>query len=191
MTDSSNVHEAENPTVPTPNNEIQDLQQEIATLKAELKEKNDKYLMVLAESENARKRMQKERQEMMQYAVENALIDFLIPIESMEKALGFASQMSDEVKNWALGFNMILQQFKQIFEEKGIVEYSSVGQKFNPFLHEAVETEETTKVPEGTILEEFSKGYKIGDRPIRVAKVKVSKTPVPQGTEAEIENNNE
>lgn len=60
--------------------------------------------MFLAESENARKRMQKERQEMMQYAVENALIDFLVPIESMEKALGFASQMSDEVKNWALGF---------------------------------------------------------------------------------------
>ncbi|QXE27324.1 nucleotide exchange factor GrpE [Chlamydia buteonis] len=191
MTDSSNEHEAENPTVPTPDNEIQDLQKEIATLKAELKEKNDKYLIVLAESENARKRLQKERQEMMQYAVENALIDFLVPIESMEKALGFASQMSDEVKNWALGFNMILQQFKQVFEEKGIVEYSSVGQKFNPFLHEAVETEETTKVPEGTILEEFSKGYKIGDRPIRVAKVKVAKTPAPQGKEEEIENNNE
>ncbi|WP_366223493.1 nucleotide exchange factor GrpE [Chlamydia buteonis] len=191
MTDSSNEHEAENPTVPTPDNEIQDLQKEIATLKAELKEKNDKYLMVLAESENARKRLQKERQEMMQYAVENALIDFLVPIESMEKALGFASQMSDEVKNWALGFNMILQQFKQVFEEKGIVEYSSVGQKFNPFLHEAVETEETTKVPEGTIVEEFSKGYKIGDRPIRVAKVKVAKTPAPQGKEEEIENNNE
>ncbi|ADZ18660.1 nucleotide exchange factor GrpE [Chlamydia psittaci] len=191
MTDSSNEHEAENSTVPTPDNEIQDLQQEIATLKAELKEKNDKYLMVLAESENARKRMQKERQEMMQYAVENALIDFLVPIESMEKALGFASQMSDEVKNWALGFNMILQQFKQVFEEKGIVEYSSVGQKFNPFLHEAVETEETTKFPEGTVVEEFSKGYKIGDRPIRVAKVKVSKAPTPQGKEEEIENNNE
>ncbi len=191
MTDSSNEHEAENSTVPTPDNEIQDLQQEIATLKAELKEKNDKYLMVLAESENARKRMQKERQEMMQYAVENALIDFLVPIESMEKALGFASQMSDEVKNWALGFNMILQQFKQVFEEKGIVEYSSVGQKFNPFLHEAVETEETTKFPEGTVVEEFSKGYKIGDRPIRVAKVKVSKAPAPQGKEEEIENNNE
>lgn len=86
---------------------------------------------------------------------------------------------------------MILQQFKQVFEEKGIVEYSSVGQKFNPFLHEAIETEETIKVPEGTIVEEFSKGYQIGDRPIRVAKVKVAKTPAPQGKEEEIENNNE
>ncbi|WP_348663780.1 nucleotide exchange factor GrpE [Chlamydia vaughanii] len=185
MTDSSNDNEEQNPSTPSTENEIQDLQQEIATLKAELKEKNDKYLMVLAESENSRKRMQKERQEMMQYAVENALLDFLVPIESMEKALEFASQMSDEVKNWALGFNMILQQFKQVFEEKGIVEYSSVGQKFNPFLHEAVETEETSTIPEGTIVEEFAKGYKIGERPIRVAKVKVAKSPSSQGKEVE------
>lgn len=158
-------------------NEIQDLHQEIATLKVELQEKNDKYLMALAESENIRKRMQKERQELTQYAIENALVDFLAPIENMEKALSFASQMSEEVRNWAVGFNMILQQFKQTFEEKGIVEYSSVGQLFNPFLHEAVETEETLDSPEGTILEEFAKGYKMGERPIRVAKVKVAKAP--------------
>ncbi|EPP35342.1 grpE family protein [Chlamydia ibidis] len=174
MTDTKPNDEAESQA---PADEVEELQQEIATLKAEIKEKNDKYLMVLAESENARKRMQKERQELMQYAVENALIDFLTPIESMEKALGFASQMSEDVKNWAVGFNMILQQFKQIFEDKGIVEYSAIGQKFNPFLHEAVETEETSNVPEGTITEEFAKGYKIGERPIRVAKVKVAKSP--------------
>ncbi|AGW37746.1 nucleotide exchange factor GrpE [Chlamydia pecorum] len=156
---------------------VHELEQEVAALKAELQEKNDKYLLMLAESENARKRMQKERQELMQYAVENVLIDFLAPIESMEKALGFATQMSEEVKNWAIGFTMILGQLKQIFADKGVKEYSSAGQKFNPFLHEAVEIEETTEFPEGTILEEFSKGYKIGDRPIRVAKVKVAKAP--------------
>ncbi|AHK62944.1 Protein GrpE [Chlamydia avium] len=184
MTDTSSNNEEHNPSASTTSdNEIQDLQQEIAALKMELKEKNDKYLMVLAESENARKRMQKERQEMMQYAVENALLDFLVPMENMGKALEFTSQMSDEVKNWALGFNMILQQFKQVFEDKGIVEYSSLGQKFNPFLHEAVETEETTEIPEGTIIEEFAKGYKIEDRPIRVAKVKVAKAPSIKNTE--------
>ncbi|AQT77490.1 nucleotide exchange factor GrpE [Chlamydia gallinacea] len=184
MTETSNQNEENNPSdAPTPESEIHDLQQEIAALKAELKEKNDKYLLVLAESENTRKRMQKERQEMMQYAVENALLDFLVPVENMGKALEFTSQMSDEIKNWALGFNMILQQFKQVFEDKGIVEYSSLGQKFNPFLHEAVETEETTEIAEGTIIEEFAKGYKIGDRPIRVAKVKVAKAPSPKNTE--------
>lgn len=185
MTDTSMdaAQNNEEHNIQEPDTTIQNLQQEIDALKAELKEKNDKYLMVLAESENARKRMQKERQEMMQYAVENALLDFLSPMDNMEKALDFASKMSDEVKNWALGFTMILQQFKQIFEEKGIVEYSSLGQKFNPFLHEAVETEETQEVPEDTIIEEFSKGYKIGDRPIRVAKVKVAKAPLQERNE--------
>ncbi|ANH78294.1 nucleotide exchange factor GrpE [Candidatus Chlamydia sanziniae] len=178
MTDTPPEYKEQNDTKPRDaNSEIEDLQQEIVTLKAELHEKNDKYLMALAESENARKRMQKERQELMQYAIENVLLDFLNPIESMEKALGFATQMSDDVKNWVTGFIMILNQFKQIFEEKGIIEYSSVGQKFNPFLHEAVETEETLEVPEGTVLEEFTKGYKIGERPLRVARVKVAKTP--------------
>ncbi len=175
MTETPNTSSEEIQTSePSSDNELQTLQQENANLKAELKEKNDRYLMALAEAENSRKRLQKERTEMMQYAVENALLDFLPPMESMEKALGFASQTSDEVKNWAIGFQMI---FKQVFEDKGVVEYSSKGELFNPYLHEAVEIEETTDIPEGTILEEFTKGYKIGDRPIRVAKVKVAKFP--------------
>ena len=100
MTETSNQNEENNPSdAPTPESEIHDLQQEIAALKAELKEKNDKYLLVLAESENTRKRMQKERQEMMQYAVENALLDFLVPVENMGKALEFTSQMYDEITN--------------------------------------------------------------------------------------------
>lgn len=178
MTETPNTSSEEIQTSePSPDNELQVLQQENANLKAELQEQNDRYLMALAEAENSRKRLQKERTEMMQYAVENTLMDFLPPIESMEKALGFASQASEEVKNWAIGFQMILQQFKQIFEEKDVVEYSSKGELFNPYLHEAVEIEETTTIPEETILEEFTKGYKIGDRPIRVAKVKVAKLP--------------
>lgn len=186
MTETSQEHREQNTHASEQENEIQDLQQEIATLKTELQEKNDKYLMVLAESENARKRMQKERQEFAQYAVENTIIDFLIPIESMEKALEFASKQSDEVKNWAIGFNMILQQFKQILEEKGVVEYSSAGQQFNPYLHDAVETQETNEFPAGTILEEFSKGYKMGEKPIRVSKVKVARSAA---TQTENDNN--
>lgn len=191
MTETPNTSSEEIQTSePSPDNELQVLQQENANLKAELQEQNDRYLMALAEAENSRKRLQKERTEMMQYAVENALMDFLPPIESMEKALGFASQTSEEVKNWAIGFQMILQQFKQIFEEKGVVEYSSKGELFNPYLHEAVEIEETTTIPEGTILEEFTKGYKIGDRPIRVAKVKVAKLPAKGNSDSNEEKNN-
>lgn len=149
--------------------------EEVQKLKQEVAEKNHKYLMALADAENARKRMAKERVEYMQYAVENTISDFLNPMENMEKALVHAKNMSDEVKNWAIGFEMILQQFKNVLSEKGITEYVSVGTKFDPFAHEAVEIEYTDEFPEDTVLEEFSKGYKTKDRTIRVARVKVAK----------------
>ncbi len=106
-------------TEPSENKEPSEGQQEAREdpaqlLRKELKECQEKYMRMLAESENVRKRMQKERQEMTKYAVENMLAEFLHPIDSLEKALQFAESMSDEVRNWAIGFEMLLNQFKQI-----------------------------------------------------------------------------
>jgi molecular chaperone GrpE len=150
---------------------------ELALLKQELKECQEKYLLMLAESENARKRMQKERQELTKHAVEQVLTEFLHPLDSFEKALQFAESMSPEVRNWAIGFEMLLNQFKQILKAQGVQEYHSVGKPFDPHLHEAVEMVESTEYPPGVVIEEFVRGYKIGDRPIRVARVKVAKAP--------------
>jgi molecular chaperone GrpE len=146
-------------------------------LQQELNECQEKYLRMLAESENARKRMQKEREEMTKYVVENLLAEFLHPIDSLEKALKFAESMSDEVKNWAIGFEMLLNQFKQILSQHGVQEYHSVGKQFDPHFHEAVEMVVTTEYPPGVVVEEFVRGYRIGDRPIRVARVRVAKAP--------------
>ncbi|MCC5832244.1 MAG: nucleotide exchange factor GrpE [Chlamydiales bacterium] len=151
--------------------------QEIDQLKESLKESQEKYLRVLADSENARKRMQKEREEMTKYAIENVLTEFLHPIDNLEKALLFAESMSDEVRNWAVGFEMLLNQFKQILVNHGVEEYHSVGKHFDPHLHEAVEMVETTEYEPGVVVEEFVRGYRKGDRPIRVARVKVAKAP--------------
>lgn len=159
---------------------------ELSALKESLKECQDKYVRVLADSENVRKRMQKERQELTKYAVENILCELLHPLDSFEKALLFAKSMSDEVKNWAIGFEMILSQFKQVLSNYGVEEYHSVGKPFDPHLHEAVEMIETTEYEPGIVVEEFVRGYKIGDRPIRPARVKVAKAP-----EIKITQNNE
>ncbi|HEY4831053.1 MAG TPA: nucleotide exchange factor GrpE [Waddliaceae bacterium] len=150
---------------------------ELALMQTALKECQEKYLLMLADSENARKRMQKERQEMTKYAVENVIIEFLHPLDSFEKALQFAESMSDEVKNWTIGFEMLLNQFKQILVQHGVQEYHSVGKPFDPHFHEAVEMVVSTEYPPGVVIEEFVRGYKIGDRPIRVARVKVTKAP--------------
>ena len=149
----------------------------VEKVKEELQAAEDKYLRVLAESENARKRMQKERFEMTKYAIEGVLVEMLHPLDNLEKALSFAESMSDEVRNWAVGFEMLLGQFKQVLTNHGVEEYHSVGKPFDPHMHEAIEMIETTEYEPGVIVEELLRGYKMGDRPIRVARVKVAKAP--------------
>src|SRR5579863_6834236 len=84
------------------------------TLEEELKEYKEKYLRLLADVDNTRKRMQKEKQEMTRFAVDNVISEILGPIDNLENALQFTQHMSDEMRNWAQGFLMILGQFKDV-----------------------------------------------------------------------------
>ena len=145
----------------------------------------DKYLRALAEQENMRKRLQKEKQEMVTFGIENAIAEFLPAIDNFENALRFAERAAGEVKNWAIGFEMILSQYKEVLYKHGIVSFHSEGNRFDPQYHEAVEIIETTEQPDGTIIHEFTKGYKSATRTIRPARVKVAKHPQP--TEAQEE----
>jgi molecular chaperone GrpE len=144
----------------------------------EVTEYKDKYLRLLAESENMRKRLTKEKQEMTAYALQQVLAEFLSPIDHMENALGFTEQMSDEVKHWGLGFKMILTQFKDVLSNHGAKAFNSIDTPFDPHLHEAVEIIERDDIPPGIVVEEFVKGYKMGEKILRPARVKVSKTPL-------------
>jgi molecular chaperone GrpE len=79
------------------------------------------------------------------------------------------------VKHWAIGFQMILSQFKDVLTNQGVTPFTSEGASFDPHLHEAVETVATEDYPPGTVVQESLRGYKMGDRVIRPARVKVSK----------------
>jgi molecular chaperone GrpE len=144
----------------------------------ELYEYKDKYMRLLADMENTRKRLQKEKEETLRLAVENTITEFLSPLDNFETALLSAQKSSDEVKQWASGFQMILSQFREILHNYGIISYHSLGKCFDPHLHEAMEIVETTEHPDGMILEEFSKGYKSGHRTLRAARVKVAKKSI-------------
>lgn len=135
----------------------------------------DKYLRLLAEIDNTRKRMQKEKLEMTRFTIEGVLADLLTPIDQLENALQCAGTLSEELRNWALGFQMILHQFMEVLASHDVMPFESKGKAFDPILHHAIETEETAEVPEGTILQEFVKGYKSKERIIRPASVKVAK----------------
>jgi molecular chaperone GrpE len=141
----------------------------------EVQELKDKNLRLLAEMENTRKRLIKEKQDMSRFAVENVIAEFLTPMDNLENALKHTGNMSEETRNWAFGFNMILNQFKEILSQNGINPFESKGEIFDPYLHEAVEVEEREDCVNGVILEEFVKGYKSNSRTIRPARVKVAK----------------
>lgn len=145
--------------------------------KPEIIDYKDKYLRTLAEMENLRKRLQKEKLETISYVAENTISEFLPVLDNFENALKFASSSSDEIKKWATGFQMIITQFRDVLYSHGIVAFHSEGNHFDPHFHEAMEIVETTQHLDGTILEEFSKGYKSENRVIRPAKVKVAKKP--------------
>lgn len=150
---------------------------EYQKITGELQECKDKYLRLLAESENARKRLQKEKQELTQFAIDNLAADFLTPIDHMENALKYTDNMSEEVKHWAIGFQMILSQFLDVLASNGINAIESVGCAFDPHKHEAIEIITTTEHKPGTVVSESVKGYKRGDRTIRPARVTVSQLP--------------
>lgn len=153
------------------------LSDRVHTLELEVKESREKNLRLLADMENSRKRLMKEKQETTRFAVDNVIADFLLPMDNLENALKFTQQMSEETRNWAIGFEMILNQFKEVLSSNGISSFDSIGTAFDPHLHEAVELEESTSIPEGQIIQEFIKGYKSSQRTIRPARVKVAKEP--------------
>ena len=146
-------------------------------LEAELQEFKDKYFRALAEIENTRKRLTREKLESQGFAIQNVIADFLQPLDHFEKALQAAENSSADVKHWALGFEMILTQMKQVLADHGVTGFDSKGQAFDPHLHEAIETEETPDVAPGVVLQEIVRGYKMGNRVIRPARVKVSTAP--------------
>lgn len=150
---------------------------EVDQLKKELADYKDKYLRQLAETDNMRKRLHKERVDLVQHAMQNVIVEFLNPIDHMENALKHTQNMSDEVKNWAIGFQMILSQFKDVLTGHGVLPFTSQGTPFDPHHHEAVEVVPTADYPPGTVVSESIRGYKMGERTIRPARVVVSTEP--------------
>ncbi|MEC7838842.1 MAG: nucleotide exchange factor GrpE [Chlamydiota bacterium] len=150
---------------------------EMEKMRYESQDYKDKYLRVLAESENSRKRLVKEKQELVQYSLQNLICDFLVPIDQMENALKHTGKMSEEVKQWSIGFQMILTHFRDVLSNNNVKGFDSLNTAFDPHFHEAVEMIETTEHQPGVVVEECLRGYKMGDRVIRPARVKVAKAP--------------
>jgi molecular chaperone GrpE len=134
----------------------------------------DKLLRLGAEFENYKKRVQKEREDLIKYAGESFILEFLHIIDNFERAFQAADKTQD-FKILHQGVEMILKEVETFLKDKGVKKIESVGLQFDPHKHEAIEQVVYDDKPEDTIVEEFQAGYELNGRVIRPAKVKISK----------------
>ena len=131
---------------------------------------NDKYLRLVAEYDNYRKRTAKEKEAIYPEAKVSVVNAFLPVMDNMERALS-ASKEEDPLYE---GVKMILRQFEETLKNIGVEEIKAVGEKFDPNFHNAVMHIDDDNYGENEIVEQFQKGYKIGDRIVRYSMVKVA-----------------
>ena len=150
--------------------EKEDNKEELSKKQEEVDELTDRYKRVMAEFENYKKRSQKER-EMLYNMILSDIIENILPVvDNLENAVKAETQDM----NYKQGVEMVLKQFKDVLSLKGVEEIKTVGEIFDPSLHEAVSSVQDETLGEKEIKEEFRKGYKIGDKVIRHSMVVVA-----------------
>jgi molecular chaperone GrpE len=150
--------------------------EEIRRVKAEVDHLREMYLRKLAEFDNYRKRVDRERQELRRTAAEGLIGELLPVLDNFERAVQHADE-SDPAA-FREGVAMIARQFSDILQRGGLEAIDPTGQRFDPELHEAVQRIEGSEFPTGSVVGVFSKGYLFGGRLIRPAMVAVAVEPV-------------
>ncbi len=153
--------------------ELEEKDKKISELENALKDSEDKYLRMLAEYDNYKKRTQKEKEAIYTDAKADSVENLLAVLDNLERGTK-VEVASTEAKSVVEGVEKILVQAVEIFAKMGVEEIPALGESFNPELHNAVMHEENEEFDENTVSEVFLKGYKIGDKVIRHSMVKVA-----------------
>jgi molecular chaperone GrpE len=165
----------------------QDPAAQIQILEAKLVELNDQYLRKAAEFENFRKRINREKQEAIDFANQTLLLDLIPIIDDLERAIKSAADAgstSPEFTSLYEGIGMIEKRLVSQLENKwGLKRFDSAGAAFDPTRHEAIMMEKSAEISEPLVDEDFIKGYALKDRVVRSAKVKVLMPEEPQNSE--------
>ena len=165
-------------------NGVEAWKQKSADLEFKLAELNDQYLRKAADFDNFRKRVNREKQELSDFANQNLLLDLLPVIDDFERAIKSADTSKD-FSSFYTGVSMIEKGLSAQLEKKwGLKRFDSEGQPFDPNRHEAIQMEKSAEVSEATVKEDFLKGYLLKDRVLRFAKVKVLMPETPAGMSA-------
>lgn len=145
------------------------LEKELEAAKSEAADATDKYMRVCAEYDNFRKRSQKEREGIYSDAAADSIKELLPLIDNLERATQYTNP-----EKVAEGVEMVLSTLPAVFEKLKITSFGEAGETFDPNIHNAVMHVEDEEKGEGEITDVFQKGYKIGDKVVRYAMVKVA-----------------
>ena len=146
---------------------------ELDKLKAERDSLLDRLARAQAEFENARRRASKEQQDFRDYAAADTIKPLLPVLDSFERAL----QVKSEPADFRSGVELIYKQLQDALAKVGVKAIPAKGEQFDPHVHEAIEMVETSDAADHEVIEELQRGYRIKDRLLRPAMVKVAKNP--------------
>ncbi len=148
---------------------------EIDALKNQLAAEKDKYVRLLAEFDNARKRHARDREDLIKYAHEEVIVEDLKLYDDLERSVKAFKANSATDANLLKGLEMVFNNFKGLMDKYAVKPMECVGKPFDPNCHEVLMQQETTEYPDGVVIEAFEQGYTLGGRVVRTAKVKVAK----------------
>ena len=154
------------------NNQVEELEKQLAQARQETAEFKDKFLRERADMDNFRKRQERNAQERVQREKKDLILKVLGVMDNVERALAYQETMDRQALQQTL--RMLMWQMNEVMKGEGLTPISTVGEKLNPYEHEAIELVENSDQPEDTIVEEVLKGYKMGNETLRAARVKVS-----------------
>jgi len=151
----------------------------VEKVNAELDALHDRMARLQAEFENVRKRAAKEQQDFKDYALADALKSLLPILDSFDRALQAPAQSPQEFHS---GVDLIRKQLCDALGKLGLTAVPAKGELFDPFTHQAVDMVDSTAAKNNHVLEELQRGYKIGDRLLRPAMVRVARNPKQQSS---------
>ena len=162
---------ADGPQVETDAGEPREV--DVAALEKERDELRDRLLRKTAEFDNYRKRVDKERRELSEWAAADVISDVLAVLDDFDRAL--EAEAPPEAQSYKAGVELIRRQLGETLRKRGVTPIEVLGADFDPHLHQAVAYEESPGAREGEIVGELRKGYRLGDRLLRPAMVRVAK----------------
>ena len=152
---------------------IENLEQEVQRMQGEADEASNRYVRLAADFENYKKRARQEQADTIQFANAELLTRLLPVLDNFHRLLETAPAGVDE--SWLKGARLTLQQLEDVLAALGVKEIDAVGQPFDPSMHEAIGHEDSDEHPENTVVAELRKGYRLNDRVVRPALVRVAR----------------